>query len=68
MLLIVLFDTREDCWRVKTKKDRKSQFLLSFNKINLLLFRTRVAVTAYKNPTAMPKEADVQNAKLFVGQ
>ena len=33
-----------------------------------VVFRTRVIVTAYKNANAVPKEADVQNAKLFVGQ
>ena len=33
-----------------------------------LPYRTRVVLTAYKNSTAVPREADVQNAKIFVGQ
>ena len=43
-------------------------FLLIIEMSIMLYFRTRVILTAYKNVTAMPKEADVQNAKIFVGQ
>ena len=68
--LFCLFLPEKIAGKSRPRKTEKVKHIFSIDDGNehVSYFRTRVISTAYKNPTAIPKEADVQNAKLFVGQ